>query len=59
MGDMIPVIVTGGGAPGISGTVYALRNNPDGMEFKIISTDIRDDVPGQYLSDSFYTGSGT
>ena len=54
MGDIIPIIVTGGGAPGISGTLYALKNNPDGVKFAIITTDILDDVPGKYLSDAFY-----
>ena len=54
MGDIVTVIITGGGAPGIAGTVYALRNNPDGVSFKIITTDINDDVVGKYLADKFY-----
>lgn len=55
MDNIIPVIVTGGGAPGTAGTIFALRNNPDGIKFKIITTDIYDDVVGKYLSDKFYT----
>lgn len=54
MGSVITVIITGGGAPGIVGTIYALRNNPDGVNFKIITTDINDDVVGKYLTDRFY-----
>jgi carbamoyl-phosphate synthase large subunit len=54
MGDLITVMVTGGGAPGIAGTIYALRNNPDGNDFRIITTDIKDDVVGGYLADEFY-----
>jgi carbamoyl-phosphate synthase large subunit len=54
MGDVISVVVTGAGAPGIVGTIYSLRNNPDNIEFKIISTDIIEDPAGKYLSDEFY-----
>ncbi len=55
MGDMISVIVTGSGAPGTIGTIYALRNNPDGAKYRIITTDMKDDVAGKFLSDGFYT----
>jgi len=54
MGNVITVLVTGGGAPGIAGTIYAMRNNPDGIDFRIITTDIKDDVVGRYLADKFY-----
>lgn len=54
MDNLIQIIVTGGGAPGIAGTISALRNNPDGTLFKIITTDIYADVVGKYLADSFY-----
>jgi len=54
MGDVGSVIVTGAGAPGIVGTIYSLRNNPDNIEFKIVSTDIIEDPVGKYLSDEFY-----
>lgn len=39
MADVV-VLVTGAGAPGIAGTVYALRENPERKRFRIISTDI-------------------
>lgn len=54
MGDIIPIIVTGGGAPGITGTIYSLRNNCENTRFKIITTDIHDDVIGKYLADEFH-----
>jgi len=54
MGNIVTVIITGGGAPGIAGTIYALRNNPENVSFRIITTDINDDVVGTYLSDKFY-----
>jgi len=50
----IAVMITGGGAPGIAGTIFALRNNADGISFKIITTDINNDVVGKYLADEFY-----
>lgn len=54
MKEVITVLVTGGGAPGIAGTLYALRNNPDGTRVKIITCDMRDNVIGKYLADAFY-----
>lgn len=49
---MISVLVTGGGAPGIAGTIYALRKGDS--RIRIIVSDIRDDVVGKYLADAFY-----
>ncbi len=51
---MIKVLITGGGAPGIAGTIFALRSF-FGKEVKIVVADARDDVPGKYMSDAFYT----
>lgn len=48
------VLITGAGAPGIAGTVFALRENPDGKAFRIISTDINENAVGKYLTDNFY-----
>lgn len=50
----ITILVTGGGAPGIAGTVYALKKNPDGQIFRIVTTDVKTDVVGRYLTDGFY-----
>lgn len=50
----ITVLVTGGGAPGIKGTLYALRNNPDEVPVRVIACDMRDDVIGKYLADRFH-----
>ncbi len=54
MGDLITVLVTGGGAPGIAGSISALRNNPDKRPFRIVTTDINDNVPGKYIADVFH-----
>lgn len=54
MDNVISVIVTGAGAPGVAGTIYALKNNPDKADIRIITIDIRDDVAGKYISDGFY-----
>jgi len=54
MGDVITVVVTGAGAPGIAGTIYSLKNNPDELPFRIISTDVKSDPVGRYLADEFY-----
>lgn len=50
----ITVMVTGAGAPGTIGTLFAIKNNPDRIKFKIITTDIGSDAVGQYLSECFY-----
>lgn len=52
--DAINVLITGAGAPGTKGTIYSLRNNFDGRAIRIIGVDIRKDVVGKYLCDSFY-----
>lgn len=54
MKEIVTVLVTGGGAPGIAGTFYALRNNPDKARVRIMTCDIRDEVIGKYLADVFY-----
>ncbi len=48
------VLITGAGAPGIAGTIYALKENPEKRVFRIISTDINEDAVGKYLTDTFY-----
>ncbi len=50
----ITVLVTGGGAPGIMGTIYSLRKNWDERKIRIICVDMNSDVVGRYLCDSFY-----
>ena len=55
-GEMKPklkILVTGIGAPGTSGTIYALKNNPDAVEIATIGTDMRVDAPGRPLADQF------
>jgi len=52
--DDVNVIVTGAGAPGIVGTIYSLKNNYDGRKIRLVGTDIKDDVIGKYLMDSFH-----
>ncbi len=48
------VLVTGGGAPGIAGTIYSLRHNPLGEKITVFTSDIKGDVVGKYLSDGFF-----
>ena len=55
MKNEITILITGAGAPGIAGTIYSLRNNPDGINFKIVTTDIKNKPVGEFLSESFYS----
>jgi len=51
---MIKVLITGAGAPGIRGTLYSLKNNWDSREIITTGVDMREDVVGKYLCNSFY-----
>jgi carbamoyl-phosphate synthase large subunit len=51
MKPAISVLITGAGAPGIAGTVFALRHNPDGRKIKIVGVDIKTECVGQYFCD--------
>lgn len=48
------VLVTGAGAPGIKGTLFSLKNNFDNRKIRTVGVDIKKDVVGKYLCDSFY-----
>lgn len=50
----VRVLITGAGAPGARGTIYALRHNPEGRDVEIVGTDVNTDVVGRYLVDRFY-----
>jgi len=52
--EKITVIITGAGAPGIAGTIYALKAPSQSICFRIITTDINPTPVGQYLADGFY-----
>ncbi|MDG6995870.1 MAG: ATP-grasp domain-containing protein [Nitrososphaerota archaeon] len=51
---MVNVLITGVGAPGTTGTLYALKNNPDGEEVNIFGTDIKENPVGKYFVSRFY-----
>jgi carbamoyl-phosphate synthase large subunit len=53
-GETLTLLVTGAGAPGIRGTLYALRHNPDGRPVRIIGVDTQAKVVGALLADKFY-----
>ena len=46
--DKLNILVTGGGAPGIEGTLYSLRNH------NVVTCDMNKNAVGKYLSDKFY-----
>lgn len=52
--EQASVLITGSGAPGIAGTVYSLRNNPDNRAFRLITTDIKGGTIGEHFCDAFY-----
>ncbi|KKL89340.1 hypothetical protein LCGC14_1915720, partial [marine sediment metagenome] len=49
----LTVLLTGCGAPGTSGTIMALRQNPDNRPVRIIGVDVNPETPGQQLVDEF------
>lgn len=50
----ITVLVTGGGSPGIIGTIHSLKNNYDNRKVKIICTDAKSECAGKFIADKFY-----
>lgn len=50
----LTLLVTGVGAPGTAGTLYALRNNPDGRAVRVIGVDMETEVAGRFLVDEFF-----
>lgn len=48
------LLVTGAGAPGIRGTLHALRRNPDGRAVHVVGVDMDEHAVGRYLADAFY-----
>ncbi len=53
MGE-INILLTGGGSPGVMGSIHSLRNNYDNRRVNIVCTDAKDDCVGKFLADSFY-----
>jgi carbamoyl-phosphate synthase large subunit len=50
----ITVLITGGGAPGIAGTVYSLRNPWETREIRVVCVDMNAEAVGAHLADRFY-----
>lgn len=51
--DALRLLVTGAGAPGIVGTLHALRQNPDGAHVFILGVDMNGHAAGRALCDAF------
>jgi carbamoyl-phosphate synthase large subunit len=51
---LLTILVTGAGAPGIRGTLFALRHAPENAQIRIVGTDAKDDVVGRFMVDAFY-----
>ena len=58
MHKKIRIMITGCGAPGIKGTLFSLRNNPDGTEIYTVGVDMDDRAVGKYFVDAFYVVPG-
>lgn len=58
MKESLRILITGCGAPGIRGTLYALKHNPDRIKISTVGTDMNPRAVGRYWVDSFHTVSG-
>lgn len=54
MQGKLSILLTGAGAPGTRGTLYALRKNPDGLRIHAVGTDMKPDGVGRLWMDAFY-----
>ena len=52
--ENINVLITGCGAPGISGTIYSLKQKNNYINVRTFGTDINHDAVGKYLCDEFF-----
>jgi carbamoyl-phosphate synthase large subunit len=52
--ESLTVLLTGVGAPGTRGTLYALRHNPDGTRVKAVGTDLASGGLGRLWADAFH-----
>ncbi|HYB03326.1 MAG TPA: hypothetical protein VED17_02615, partial [Nitrososphaerales archaeon] len=48
------MLLTGVGAPGTRGTMYALRHNSDRVSVRITGVDLKKEVAGKFWVESFY-----
>ena len=48
------ILITGAGAPGIRGTLFAIRNNPTQSSVRVVGTDISNDAIGRHFVDAFH-----
>lgn len=51
----VNILLTGVGAPGTKGTLYALEKNRERVKIKIVGIDMKDNVVGRFWSKKFYT----
>lgn len=54
VGGRLSILLTGAGAPGTRGTLYAIRNNPEGRPIHVVGTDLRSEGVGRLWMDAFY-----
>lgn len=47
------IVVTGAGAPGIRGTLFSLKDNPDSNPVYLIGTDMKSDCVGRHFVHEF------
>src|SRR5271157_4255141 len=52
--DTRTILVTGVGAPGTRGTLYALKHNGEDLKLKFVGTDLKQDAVGRFFVDSFH-----
>jgi carbamoyl-phosphate synthase large subunit len=51
----VSILLTGVGAPGTRGTIYALRKNGEGTEVRLLGSDLKKDAVGKYWVEVFAT----
>lgn len=50
----VTILLTGVGAPGTKGTIYALNTNREKVRVRVVGSDLNEDVIGKYWVDKFY-----
>jgi carbamoyl-phosphate synthase large subunit len=54
MNKRLRILLTGVGAPGVRGTIYALERNPDSVDVSIVGIDMQPEAVGKYWVNAFH-----
>jgi carbamoyl-phosphate synthase large subunit len=52
--ERLTILLTGAGAPGVRGSLFALRHNPDDRPVRVVGVDLDPEAVGRHFLDAFH-----